>query len=63
MDNSGPTICGQGETGEIRLQDSSGLIVRLCTDGQFLAIGHEGCSWSFIGPCFGWSLRTGWEDR
>ncbi|MEN6641293.1 MAG: DUF6259 domain-containing protein [Armatimonadia bacterium] len=63
MHSSDPTICGQGETGEIRLQDSSGLIVRFCTDGQLLAIEREGCSWSFTAPCFGWSLRTGWEDR
>jgi len=63
MDNSAVSINGQDKAGEIRLQDESGLDVRFSAQGQLLAIACEGCEWNFMSPCFGWSLRSQWDDR
>lgn len=63
MDSSAMSVCGEKGTGEIRLEDASGLVALFSAQGQLLGLGREGCAWSFSGPCFGWSLRTEWDYK
>jgi len=63
MDSSAGSVSGQDEAERTRLQDDSGLVADFSPRGQLLSIGREGCAWQLATPCFGWSLRTQWDDR
>lgn len=51
------------EAGQIQLQDAAGLVARFSGHGELLSLEHEDSAWHFAAPCFGWSLRTAWDDH
>lgn len=45
------------------LEDDSELRVAFSGAGEIISLGREGCAWTCAAGCFGWSLRTQWDDR
>ncbi len=59
---SGASAHAPGDAGDIVLQDSTGLAVEFSAEGQLVSVQRAGARFGVVAPCFGWSLRTGWED-
>lgn len=58
----GPAL-PSSEDSDLQLIDPTGMRARFSADGQLLEIGNGHCLWPIVAPCYGWSLRVGWDDR
>lgn len=63
MSDSRSSVDTHDENDTIALQHASGLTVHFSRQGQLLAIACGESVWRLAADCYGWSLRTGWEDK